>query len=83
MRAVEKVVVLNRVGEFLDIRTAKQEFVEEKWVWDEGQIAENIVWSSLTKTLFSGGNSNVRLLAHFLKGSRDSLILFYICPQDL
>lgn len=77
------VVVLNRVGDFLDIRTGRQEFVEKKWVWDDGQIAENTVWSSLTKTLFSDGDT--RLLAHFLKGSRNSLIffLFYICPQDL
>lgn len=38
--------VLNRFGDFLDIRTGKQEFVEKKkkkkeQVWDEGQIAEN------------------------------------------
>lgn len=82
---MEKVAILSRVGDYLDIRTGKQEFVEENLVWDEGQIAENIVWSSLTQTLFSGGDTNTKLLAHFLKCSRDCLFffLFYICLQDL
>lgn len=46
MRAVEKVVVLSWLGDFLGIRTGKQEFVQNKWVWDKGQISENIVWST-------------------------------------
>jgi len=33
LRAVEKVAVVSRVGDFLDIRTGKQEFVEKKGVY--------------------------------------------------
>lgn len=76
--------VLNRFGAFLDIRTGKQEFVEKKKKKKKSRygmrdrLQKIKVWLSLAKPLFSGGDTDTRLLTHFLRSSRDSLIFFLL-----